>query len=177
MLDNIKVERNDDKTVKSSSYEVKFKKISSDMSFYAGFESQKYTIVYNSNIAASPNPMTQTGYVDDALKLLSEATFNNEGHKLLSWNTRADGLGDSYKLGADFTLTGAQFEDLKDKSGEVSITLYAIWDSAQGSGDNPSGNTDGDNDNSNTDTYLLAGILVVIIILIIVVAVVLRKKN
>ncbi|TQS83411.1 hypothetical protein A3206_08480 [Candidatus Methanomassiliicoccus intestinalis] len=154
-----------------------FKSIEGDMSLYAKFDANKYTIVYNSAIAAAINEMTQTGYVDDALKLLSEATFNNEGHKLLSWNTRADGLGDSYKLGADFTLTGAQFEDLKDKSGEVSITLYAIWDSAQGSGDNPSGNTDGDNDNSNTDTYLLAGILVVIIILIIVVAVVLRKKN
>ena len=150
-----------------------FKTIEGDMNLYAKFDANKYTIVYNSAIAAAINEMTQDGYVDDALKLLSEATFSNEGHKLLSWNTRADGLGDSYKLGADFTLTGAQFEDLKDKSGDVTITLYAIWDSTQGSGDNPSGSTGGDD---NTNTYLLAGILIVIIILIIVVAVILRKK-
>ena len=152
-----------------------FKTIEGDMSLYAKFDANKYTIIYNSAIAASINEMKQDGYVDDPLKLLSEATFSNEGHKLLSWNTRADGLGDSYKLGADFILTGAQYEDLKSE-GKVEITLYAIWDTTPGSGSGSGDNNEG-NDGNNTDTYLLAGILAVIIILIIVVAVVLRKKQ
>ncbi|TQS84210.1 hypothetical protein A3207_09135 [Candidatus Methanomassiliicoccus intestinalis] len=176
MLDNIKVERNDDKTVKSSSYEVKFKKISSDMSFYAGFESQKYTIVYNSNIAASPNPMTQTGYVDESLKLLGEATFNNDGYKLVSWNTRADGEGTSYKVGESFSINGSAYEKLdKINANDKGFTLYAIWEKV-GSSDNPSGNTDGNNDSDNTALYLIAGMLAVIAILAIVGIVLMRRK-
>ena len=152
-----------------------FKSIEGDMSLYAKFDANKYTIVYNSAIAAAINEMKQDGYVDDPLKLLSEATFSNEGHKLLSWNTRADGLGDSYKLGADFTLTGAQYEDLKDKDGNATITLYAIWDTTPGSGSGSGDNNEGND--GNVDTYLLAGILAVIIILIILIAFLMRRKQ
>lgn len=151
------------------------KDMKDDLSLYAKFDANKYTIVYNSAIAAAINEMKQDGYVDDPLKLLSEATFSNEGHKLLSWNTRADGLGDSYKLGADFTLTGAQYEDLKDKDGNATITLYAIWDTTPGSGDNPGGSTGGDGD--NTALYLIAGMLAIIAILAIVGIVLMRRKN
>ena len=154
------------------SYEVSkvnIKEIKSDISLYAKFDPREYTIAYNSAIAAYPNPMSQQGFVDESLKLLGDATFNNEGYKLVSWNTRADGEGTKYDLGSDFTLNGEQYEDLKN--GE--ITLYAIWEKVgSSSGDNNEGNND-----SNTDTYLLAGILIVIIVLIIVVAVVLRKKQ
>ena len=155
-------------------FDVKIKEIKSDINLYAKFDPKEYTIAYNSAIAAYPNPMSQQGFVDESLKLLGDATFNNEGYKLVSWNTRADGNGTSYSLGSDFSLNGSQFEDLKDDNGKVTITLYAIWDSVGGSGSG-SGSS-GDNGDDNTNTYLLAGILIVIIILIIVVAVILRKK-
>ncbi|AGN25523.1 hypothetical protein MMINT_01150 [Candidatus Methanomassiliicoccus intestinalis Issoire-Mx1] len=177
MLDKVDKEK--------KTYSVKFDKVSSDMSFYANFKAEEYLIAYNGNTATATNNMPQIGTVDSSVNLFSDAAFSNDGYKLKEWNTRPDGKGTTYALGASFTLTGEQYKDLKgvpSGSGlpantyEKGFTLYAIWEKV-GSSDNPSGNTDGDNDNSNTDTYLLAGILVVIIILIIVVAVVLRKKN
>ena len=163
-------------------YDVNFKKISSDMNFYANFEAEKYAIIYSGNTAAATNNMVQIGTVDGALTLFKDSTFTNDGYKLMGWNTRPDGDGTSYKLGESFTLNGAQFEDLSSVKGITNVPaditygfmLYAIWEKV-GSSDNPSGNSGGDDDNTNT--YLLAGILVVIIILIIVVAVILRKKN
>ena len=119
--------------------------------------------------------INQSGFVDESLKLYGASTFNNEGKKLLSWNTRADGEGTKYNLSSDFTLSGEQYEKLDIIDGVPTLTLYAVWENNGGSGSGSGDNTDGGN-GSNTDTYLLAGILVVIIILIIVVAVVLRKK-
>ena len=156
---------------------VNIKELKNDLSLYAKFEPKKFNIVYNSGIAAAPNPINQSGFVDESLKLYGASTFNNEGKKLLSWNTRADGEGTKYNLSSDFTLSGEQYEKLDIIEGVPTLTLYAVWENNSGSGSGSGDNTDGDNDNSNTDTYLLAGILVVIIILIIVVAVVLRKKN
>ena len=163
-----------------------FSKISANTDLYAEFDAAEYVIIYSGNTAAATNNMIQVGTVGESLNFFSDSTFSNDGYKLKEWNTRPDGKGTTYALGASFTLTGEQYKDLKgvpSGSGlpantyEKGFTLYAIWEKV-GSSDNPSGNTDGDNDNSsNTDTYLLAGILVVIIILIIVVAVVLRKKQ
>ena len=153
------------------SYEVKFKKISSDMNFYANFEAKEYTIVYSGNTATSTNTMEQDVKVDQNVNLFSDSTFSNDGFKLKEWNTRPDGKGTSYALGASFALNGEQFEDLKN--GE--FTLYAIWEkssSGSGSGDNNEGN-----DGNNTDTYLLAGILAVIIILIILIAFLMKRKQ
>ena len=151
------------------SYEVKFKKISSDMNFYANFEAKEYTIVYSGNTATSTNTMEQDVKVDESVNLFSDSTFSNDGFKLKEWNTRPDGKGTSYTLGASFALNGEQFEDLKN--GE--FTLYAIWEkSGSTSGDNNEGNNDG-----NTDTYLLAGILIVIIILIILIAFLMKRKQ
>ena len=129
------------------------------------------------------NVLPQIGTVDQSLNLFGDSVFGNEGYVLKEWNTRPDGKGTTYELGASLTLTGSEFEKLgklsienSDISNKEGFTLYAIWEKSNGNA-TPGDNTDGDNDNSNTDTYLLAGILVVIIILIIVVAVVLRKKN
>ena len=151
------------------SYEVKFKKISSDMSFYANFDAKEYTIVYSGNTATSTNEMKQNVKVDQNVNLFSDSTFSNDGFKLKEWNTRPDGKGTSYALGASFALNGEQFEDLKDGK----FTLYAIWEK---SGSTPGDNNEGNND-SNTDTYLLAGILVVIIILIILIAFLMKRKQ
>ena len=162
-------------TTTSPYYEVSkvnIKEIKSDISLYGQFNPKDYTIIYSGNTATMTNEMKQIVKVDESVNLFSDSAFSNDGFKLKEWNTRPDGKGTTYALGASFSLNGEQYEDLKN--GEFS--LYAIWEKSNGNA-TPGDNTDGDNDNSNTDTYLLAGILVVIIILIIVVAVVLRKKN
>ena len=156
--------------------------VKEDMSLYANFEAKEYVIAYNGNTATMTNVLPQIGTVDQSLNLFGDSVFGNEGYVLKEWNTRPDGKGTSYALGASFTLTGAEFEKLgklsienSDISNKEGFTLYAIWEKS-GSGSGSGNNNEGNND-SNTDTYLLAGILVVIIVLIIVVAVVLRKKQ
>ena len=152
---------------------VNIKELKSDLSLYAKFEPKKFNIVYNSGIAAAPNPINQSGFVDGSLKLYGASTFNNEGKKLLSWNTRADGEGTKYDLSSDFTLSGEQYEKLDIIDGVPTLTLYAVWENNGGS-DNPGNNTDGGND--NTALYLIAGMLAVIAILAIVGIVLMRRK-
>ena len=169
MLDKVKFERDTNGNVSGESYEVKFDKIKADASFYADFKAKDYTIVYSGNTATMTNNMKQIVKVDENVNLFSDSTFTNDGYKLKEWNTRPDGKGTSYALGASFTLNGEQFEDLKDGK----FTLYAIWEKV-GASDNPSGNTDGGND--NTALYLIAGMLAVIAILAIVGIVLMRRK-
>ena len=170
MLDKVKKEEvsETDKTIVVS-YEVKFKKVSADMSFYANFEAKEYTIIYSGNTATATNNMKQIVKVDESVNLFKDSTFSNDSYKLKEWNTRPDGDGTSYALGASFALNGEQYEDLKN--GE--FTLYAIWEKV-GASDNPSDNTDGSND--NTALYLIAGMLAVIAILAIVGIVLMRRK-
>ena len=156
--------------------------VKSDLNLYAQFEPEDYLIIYYANTATASNIMVQVGTVDEVLALFGESTFGNEGYVLKEWNTRPDGKGQSYALGADFTLDGNAYKDAADVPTGVAgipsgydkcVTLYAIWEKVgSGSGSGSSG----DNGDDNTNTYLLAGILIVIIILIIVVAVILRKK-
>ena len=163
-----------------------FSKISANTDLYAEFDAADYVIIYSGNTAAATNNMIQVGTVGESLNFFSDSTFSNDGYKLKEWNTRPDGKGTSYALGASFTLSGADYDKLSkisssDKTNvpdgiDHSFTLYAIWEKVGGSGSGSGNNNEGNND-SNTDTYLLAGILVVIIVLILVVAVVLRKKQ
>lgn len=172
MIDKIKVTRDDNGNVSSASYEVKFDKISSDMSFYAEFEALPYSIEYVNTYEATATMPPQTAYVDKAIDLYKEAIFVYEGYKLIGWNTSPDGSGTSYDLGASFTLNGEQYEDLKVVGGEKVFTLYAVWEKQSGS--TPGDNTDGGND--NTALYLIAGMLAIIAILAIVGILLMRKK-
>ena len=157
-------------------------KLTGDITVSAEFDAKPYIVQYaNTFNSSSIYATTQIADVDETLKLFGDSVFIQEGYKLIGWSDRADGNGTKYDLGSNFTLSGEQYEKLKDTPGhligeDVTVTMYSIWEKV-GSGSGSGDNTDRDNDNSNTDTYLLAGILVVIIILIIVVAVVLRKKN
>ena len=173
MLDKIKFTRDNNGKVSDESYEVKFDKISSDMSFYAGFEALPYFIEYINTYESTVTMPPQTAYVDKAIDLYKEAIFVYEGYKLIGWNTSPDGSGTSYDLGASFTLTGEQYEDLKEVVGEEKVfTLYAVWEKQSGS--TPGDNTDGGND--NTALYLIAGMLAIIAILAIVGILLMRKK-
>ena len=184
MLDKVKKEAlSADEPKIVVKYDVEFKKISSDMNFYANFEAKEYTIIYSGNTATATNSMKQFVKVGETVNLFSDSTFSNDGYKLKEWNTRPDGNGQTYALGSSFTLSGEQYEELNSAPTgnglptdyEKGFTLYAIWESVGGSGSGSGGNTGGDDDNMNT--YILIAILIVIIIMIIVVAYLLRNKN
>lgn len=90
MIDKVKKETvsgNPDLKFKVT-YDVEFKKISSDMSFYANFEAEDYIIIYAGNTATATNTMVQYGKVGESLKLFGDSTFKNEGYTLKEWNTR-----------------------------------------------------------------------------------------
>ena len=154
-----------------------------DLNLYAQFEPESYVIQYLNTYGSGYS--TQDAKVDQTVTLYTGATFVYNGYKLTGWSDRPDGEGNKYDLGASFTLTGEQYEDLKgvptgdglpsDGSYEKGFTLYAIWEKVGGSGSGSGDNTDGGD--NNTDTYLLAGILAVIIILIILIAFLMRRKQ
>ena len=148
---------------------VNTKELKSDMSLYANFEPKKFNIVYNSGTGL--DPVTQEGKVGETVELYGDAFFTNDGKKLLSWNTRPDGNGTSYALGASLTLSGEQYEELNVVDGVPTLTLYAVW---EGGSSTPGDNTDGGND--NTALYLIAGMLAIIAILAIVGILLMRKK-
>ena len=156
---------------------VNIKSIKSNISLYGQFDAEEYVIIYSGNTATQTNEMKQFVKVDENVNLFSDSTFSNDGFKLKEWNTRPDGKGTSYTLGASFALNGEQYEDLKKvggDNGEKVFTLYAIWEKVSGS-DVPGGNTGGD-DSDNTALYLIAGMLAVIAILAIVGIVLMRRK-
>ena len=151
------------------SIKVNIKELKSDMSLYANFEPKKFNIVYNSG--TNLDPVTQEGKVGETVELYGDAFFTNDGKKLLSWNTRPDGNGTSYALGASLTLSGEQYEALNVVDEVPTLTLYAVW---EGGSSTPGDNTDGGND--NTALYLIAGMLAIIAILAIVGILLMRKK-
>lgn len=77
-----------------------------------------YKIAYDGNGTASGEVSTQDAVYDKEVTL-AEGTFINADYKLAGWNTKADGSGDSYKL-------GETVKNLTAKKGET-VTLYAQW--------------------------------------------------
>ena len=126
--------KNSDKT-KTIVDKVYIGDVKSDLNLYAQFEPEDYLIIYYANTATASNIMVQVGTVDEVLALFGESTFGNEGYVLKEWNTRPDGKGQSYALGADFTLDGNAYKDAADVPTGVAgipsgydkcVTLYAI---------------------------------------------------
>lgn len=74
----------------------------------------KYTITYKSGYADDTTTVTQTKYYGNNITLRN--SWNSRlNYSLIGWNTKEDGSGTSYALGATF-------------SGNANTTLYAQWD-------------------------------------------------
>ena len=97
-------------------------KVTQSLDLYAQWEQlSAYTITYKSNDKADLS-VTRTVYGKAGIDIKSNTiVLENSDYKniagLLSWNTKADGTGESYAAGAEFTIIGDQ-------------TFYAQWDNA-----------------------------------------------
>ncbi|MDR0302062.1 MAG: InlB B-repeat-containing protein, partial [Treponema sp.] len=76
-----------------------------------------FTVTFNANggTGTKPNDMTVTS--GDSITLPGGDEFSKEGFLFDGWNTKADGTGDDYAVGASFTP-------------QADITLYAKWTQA-----------------------------------------------
>lgn len=81
---------------------------------YAIWKVKTYSISYNAN-TGSGTISSQTKTYGTNLTLASSG-FTKSGYNLSHWNTRSDGTGLSYNLGATYT-------DVSD----TAVVLYAIW--------------------------------------------------
>ena len=78
----------------------------------------QYTLYYNAN--GGVGSMSAVTVNENELATVSQNTFSRSGYEFISWNTKADGSGSTYKSGDKITMTS-------------NITLYAIWqDNANG---------------------------------------------
>ena len=86
--------------------------LSNDLTLYAQWEINKYTITFNSNGGTGTLNPQQVSY--NTSTKLSKNTFTKDGFKFTGWNTKADGTGTLY--------TNEQNVSLSDN-----LTLYAQW--------------------------------------------------
>ncbi len=80
--------------------------------YYARFDPKTYTISYNAN-GGSGSVANQTKTHGTALTLKSSG-YTRTNYTLANWNTKSDGTGTTYALGASYTNNAA-------------ATLYAMW--------------------------------------------------
>lgn len=78
-----------------------------------------FTVTYNPNGATSGTAPVDNRYYKEGEKVyvLGSNDLQKENYAFGGWNTQADGEGDNYEEGEDFTITG-------------NTTLYAKWDCA-----------------------------------------------
>ncbi|MBR1403214.1 MAG: InlB B-repeat-containing protein, partial [Treponema sp.] len=81
---------------------------------YALWKPNEYTLTFRAN-GGTGDDTTQT-VTFGTTATLSSNTFTYAGYRFASWNTKADGTGNSYSDSGDFTV-----------SEEKNITLYAQW--------------------------------------------------
>ena len=74
-----------------------------------------YKVTYNAN-GGSGAPSAQTKWHGETLKL-STTKPTRSNYEFLRWNTKSDGTGTNYSSGASYT-------------GNVALTLYAVWKQA-----------------------------------------------
>ena len=90
------------------------------VTLYAKWTPNKYRICFNGNGNDSGQMETMTGLSYDTEYQLTGNLFQKKYHTFISWNTKADGSGETYADGAAIiSLTDAA-------DGEV--TLYAQWE-------------------------------------------------
>lgn len=95
---------------------------SGNLTLYAKWAANKYTIQFNGNKHTTGNMDSQTMKYGKAAKL-SKNTFARTGYTFKEWNTKADGSGTAYK-------NQEEVKNLSAKNGDT-ITLYAQWKKAK----------------------------------------------
>lgn len=80
---------------------------------YAQWQLNTYTVSFDGNGADGGSTAAQTKYYGQPLTLPQNG-FTKAGYTFLYWNTKADGTGDTYNAGSQYTTNEA-------------VTLYAIW--------------------------------------------------
>ena len=115
-----------DASGKEQAFDAAATAVTGDMTVYAKWENPaaKYSVVYHTNLAtdtayaatysAPDRAYTAISVADAAAK---EPAFNAQGRTFVSWNTKADGTGETVNPGDDRTLA----EDV------ASVDLYAQW--------------------------------------------------
>lgn len=89
--------------------------ISANTTLYAKWIADpKYNLTYKANGGVGEDVVEQ--YFNNEAVTISNCTFTYEGHRFVNWNTATDGSGDSYGIGATYTMTTA------------GLTLYAQWE-------------------------------------------------
>lgn len=83
------------------------------LALYAVWQIKSYTIKYSANGGAG-TPAQQTKTHGQALRLSAEKPIRQD-YNFLGWNTKPDGSGTNYQLGAMYTA-------------DESVTLYANWE-------------------------------------------------
>ena len=82
------------------------------LNLYAQWKALPVTIIYNGN-GGKGNTNGETTDADTAIPIAPNG-YTRDGYTFQTWNTKADGTGDTYRPGDSITLTG-------------DITLYAQW--------------------------------------------------
>ena len=82
------------------------------LNLYAQWKALPVTIIYNGN-GGKGNTNGETTDADTTIPIAPNG-YTRDGYTFQTWNTKADGTGDTYRPGDSITLTG-------------DITLYAQW--------------------------------------------------
>ncbi|MBT1162965.1 InlB B-repeat-containing protein [Bifidobacterium sp. SO1] len=84
------------------------------ITLYAQWAANKASIVFDKNAQNATGSMTALDGVTDEQTTIPANGYSRDGYEFDSWNTKADGTGDSYKPGDQLTLNG-------------NVTLFAQW--------------------------------------------------
>lgn len=106
------------KTYKNKVTQIK-KGSTGNISLYAKWTANKYTIKFNGNGATSGSMKAIKNCQYNKSYTLSKNTFKRKGYSFAGWNTKKDGTGKTYK-------NKAEIKNLTSKA-DGTVTLYAQW--------------------------------------------------
>lgn len=104
-------------------------KINQDYDLYAKVgNSSRYTVTYHRNTTPDATVTDDTMiYAKDVLATVNDNSFTNGDKVFLSWNTRADGKGETYYPNGTIKVTGNMdlYAQWGDKASTVSVTYHS----------------------------------------------------
>ena len=92
--------------------------LTSNITLYAIWSPISYTVKFDSN--GGTGKMDGMKFTYDTSSKLNKNVFEKDGYEFKEWNTKADGVGTSYK-------DEEEVKNLTNKENEE-VTLYAIWE-------------------------------------------------